>query len=175
MRYELIPGVGVNDVKFGMSRDEADAIMGQPKRLITYGENFPIVKERWEGMDCSFLLDRAVECMFFEETPGTFPGSVVYKNIDLFKDKDVIWKLGNHDTPEMCINDRYVMYANLGIMIGGFGKIPIFEGRHVILFAPERKEFWYRFLVNNPYRKIEEHKKREQELRSQIKAVDDLK
>ncbi|MGI6031423.1 MAG: hypothetical protein ACOX7F_07965 [Eubacteriales bacterium] len=172
MRYELIPGVGVNKLHFGMSREEMQQVDGKPKRLITYGTNTPIVKERRQNLDCAYLFDRAVEFMFFEDVPGTFKGILVYKNINFFQDENVIWKLADHDTPEMVCNDRYVMYPNLGILIGGFGKIPIFEGKNVILFAPERKNFWYSFMMENPYLKLEKAKeaKAKAEAEAQAKA-----
>jgi hypothetical protein len=155
MRYEIKPLEGVNDYIFGMTRAQAEAVGGKPKRIVTY-EPQPQIKEKREAIDCVFLNDQLIEMMFFEDKPGNFKGTLIFRDINLFKDDQVIAKLAQIEAPKYVYNDRYLLFENLCMLIGGFGNTPIVEGRNVILFHPARKDFWMRFLANNPYKRRED-------------------
>ena len=55
MTFEIHSGIGVNEIRFGMTQEEVHALLGEPKRVIGLNTDSKDVSERYDGLSLGFM------------------------------------------------------------------------------------------------------------------------
>lgn len=146
----LVPGEGIDDLRFGMAPAQVAEVLGSPERV----HEQPILRKTYEQRGAS-------ECMFSTET-GTLRAISVFNPgrgrpirerlggapyIPLFHDGiEVLDKAG---FTALCARERTmegigrtgVLFPELGLYLAGFRKrVP--EGRYAVAFPPEQLRYY---------------------------------
>lgn len=118
--FEIVPGIGALPLKFGMSPEQAEAIVGTPNVRDNSDRLQPgVLKYRYNDFDMSLGFQRVGDCDWYLDSIGFGPrSSVSYEGVRFF---DLPMKClshminRSHRTSELC---EILDFEDLGISIG---------------------------------------------------------
>jgi hypothetical protein len=139
MKVEIKPNEGINDIKFGITQNQLEQIMGKPPKA-EIDNIMEEVREMRQGMIFRFVPDTLKDIVISKHVDAWVHG------IDIFNTANLINLLSAYDEPTK-ETDGYVNFYGLGLSVGGFGKKKIPEGKLVTVFAPDRKQYYEYFLL----------------------------
>lgn len=123
-----MPYVGVDDFTFGLSWDEIKFKLGEAPKIIIDNILGVVIEHR---SACEFVYrdKKLVSVTFNKHTNPMVDNIEIYVDgaLDLLKTKYCNYIEGN----------KYILFRDIGICIGGFSKKKIPEGKLVIAFSKE--------------------------------------
>jgi len=125
--FKIVPCQGVNDIKFGISREKFHEILGIPdsSRLNKYGT----IVEFYEFFKVSFRSNSNLEGIEFFDNANIF-----FKDINLFNDSDSLTKILKLSN-SVLESDEALLFSDLGFSMWGFHKET--DGKTVYVFSPK--------------------------------------
>ncbi len=132
MTFSLVPYVGAAPLIFGMTRDQAIEILGEP-RLSIPSSPLPGKSLDFTGMSLAFDENGKLMQIGFDRH---FPGRLLFAGVDVLKDENAMTTLVTRDgTPFLWVG--FLMLLNLGVRLGGYHD-EADEGKTVSLFMKGR-------------------------------------
>ncbi len=132
MTLSFMPYVGAAPLIFGITRDQAIEILGEPQLRMP---NSPLAGESLEYTGVSLAFDENGKLMQIG-FDGHFPGTLLFEGVDVFKDQDAMKILVTRDgNPFLWVG--FLMLLNLGVRLGGYHD-EADEGKTVSLFMKGR-------------------------------------
>ncbi|MCD8043307.1 MAG: hypothetical protein LUH10_09610 [Tannerellaceae bacterium] len=129
------------DVRFGMSQEEVEQVMGRPAKYTVSNLINNVVEPR-DGMQFIYSMaeDKSTSLSFIEIPVGSGL-KVTYEGIDFFgfKKDEVVSQLSVYDTPTPN-NGKYMNFYGLGICLGGYGRKRVEEKKFVRLFPASKQK-----------------------------------
>ncbi|WP_322922284.1 hypothetical protein [Paenibacillus campi] len=136
---KLIPYESVDDYQFGSKQTQIAKAVGKPENV----ENDKIMQEIREiraNITCTYVDKKLVDIIIVKG------GQLQVGNIDIFADPHPVQQL--EQTYQAVYNSKgtYVLFAELGLCLGGFTGKKVPEGQIAICFAKERLDFYEIYL-----------------------------
>jgi len=130
---DIKPYKGVGAVKFGMTPDEVQAVLGEPDQT---QENSPMEQyhELRNGVEHIYdLKKRKLVAVHYPKD-----SEVHYEGADIFTTKGIVETMKEADgEPDEA--GAYLNLPNLGVCLAGFGKRRIKEGKIVMVYNRTKK------------------------------------
>jgi hypothetical protein len=139
-RYVLEPFVGVGAVRFGMTRAQVAKALGAPGK-VNDNDIVRKIDEIRDGVVFEYWYDdkRTLGAMALPKQ-----ASITFEGLDIMKGADALAALKRAD-PTWKDHGQYLHFPALGVLLGGFGKRRIPEGKLVIVYGRSRASFYTGF------------------------------
>jgi len=123
--FRIVPYQGVNDIKFGTSREKFHEIVGVPRR--SRQTKYESIVEQYEFFSVSFKENSTLEEIEFFHT-----ANIYYDSINLFNDTDSLAKILRLSN-KIWESDETLLFQDLGLGLWGFHKEA--DGKTVYVFS----------------------------------------
>lgn len=140
--YTLEPFVGVGAARFGMTQAQVAQALGAPDSEKMKNAR-RVIEEARAGVSFEYWLedDRTLGAVCIPKQ-----GSITYDGVDLMNGKDGVARLKAADATWKD-HGQYMQFPELGVLLGGFGKRRIPEGKLIIVYARARARVYTLFVT----------------------------
>jgi hypothetical protein len=141
MDIYIHPYEGVNQYRFGMTRKEVEKLTGKPSQT----EVNKIMQEVYEHRNGITLVfeENKLEAILIHKGLSAFLNE---KNLMAIDNESVVSLLKSLDEQAQ-ETKSHLLSLKFGICLGGFGKKRIPEGKLIIVFSENRKEFYEDYII----------------------------
>ncbi|TNM59882.1 outer membrane protein assembly factor BamE [Aliirhizobium smilacinae] len=132
MAWQITPRAGLSDLRFGMSREDVEAVIGLPGSVKTTRSGRTRLEYGHTSLALVFVDDALVEINLLPEISG----GLVLDGLDLMtsKERDVVAALRKRDDAAKERNG-FLIFSRLGIALSGF-EPPEADQKAVTVFGP---------------------------------------
>ena len=145
-QYVVVPFKSVGNLKFGMTQEDVEGIMGKPNETIDdkiMGE----VRESRNDFILIYIRKKLVEVRFSDKL-NLEEIEIVLGSINLFDCPNVVDTLLNYPNSKPSKKVKgYINFYGLGINLGGFGKTKLKDSREMRIFAKGRIKYFELYLT----------------------------
>ena len=144
-KFEIIPFVSVNNMKFGMTLEDIEYLIGKPNDLIN-DEIMGEVRAYYSNFVLIFIRKKLIEFSFNEsigmnELEIIVNGGEIVNNVKII---DVLSELPKSKPSE--IKRGSINFYGLGINLGGFKKSKYFPKKEIRVFSKGRIKYYELYL-----------------------------
>jgi len=135
LNFDIKPYTGVDHYAFGDSREDTALKFGQPES-VEIDDLLEETREFRNGLELVFMDDRLSEIVIIQKDAC----GAVLNGIDLFHDAGAVDRLREMSGSKTNSKRTYILFQDLGILLGGFLGRRVPEGKPVIVFSRDRLE-----------------------------------
>ncbi|WPP39367.1 hypothetical protein SK066_12010 [Paenibacillus hunanensis] len=136
---KLTPYEGVDAYIFGSKQAHINKAIGKAP-VVEKDDIMEEIREIRGNITCTYIEKKLADVIIVKE------GELQIGDIDIFNDADAVAKLEQTYTAIRNSKRTHVLFAELGLCLGGFTGKKVPEGRIAICFARERLDFYEIYL-----------------------------
>lgn len=144
-KYEVIPFVSVGNVRFGMSKEEIEHVLGKPNQVI---DDSILGEVRVEYPDFVLVLirKRLVDVRFSDEL-NMDNLIIVVREVNLLETENLLDVLSGKPKSKPSKEIKgFINFYGLGMNLAGFGKKKMKNKRELRFYSKGRKKYYELYL-----------------------------